>query len=97
MYCDYNELANYNIKLNQLFNEINDTMDALEASYKTIYNNANWNSETSNYFNNQTKQVFANMESINTKCFNIKNYIDIIVENYREADSSLDKFFDFKG
>lgn len=96
MYCDYIELANYTVKLNSLFNQISDTMNLLEVSYKTIYNGSNWNSETRNYFLEKTKEVFVNMESINNKFFNIKQYLDTVVDNYTEADQKLGNFFNFK-
>ncbi len=97
MYCDYIELANYTMKLNSLFKQMNDTMDSIEASYKTIYNGSNWNSETRNYFLEKTKEVFTNMESINSKFFNVKQYLDTVVDNYTEADQKLGNIFNFKG
>ena len=95
MYCDYNELENYANILNTLFKKINTTMDALEDSYKTIYDSANWNSETRNYFYQQIKEILTNMESVNSKFYNVKTYLDTVVENYRIVDQGISSYMKF--
>ncbi len=95
MYCDYNELENYATALNSFFKKINTIMDSLEESYKIIYNNANWNSETRNYFFEQVKMILNNMESVNTKFYNVKVYLDAVVENYRKTDHGISNYMKF--
>ncbi len=95
MYCDYNELENYAVILDTIFKKINTTMDALEDSYKVIYNSANWNSQTRNYFYNQVKEILSNMESVNSKFYNIKIYLDTVVENYRRTEQGISSYMKF--
>lgn len=96
MYCDYKELENYAKKLNQVFNDIMNTMDSIETSYKSISSNMNWTSEVRNLFFDKTKQVFTNMENVNSKFFNVKLYLDTVVENYTRLDTNIGNMFEFK-
>ncbi len=98
MYCDYDALEEYANTLNSTFNEMLDIMNDIEDSYKTISNSSNWQSLTATYFRDSIKNISENMDSINNKFYNTKQFLDTVVGNYRAVDTpsfSIKSFFNF--
>ncbi len=93
MYCDYDALEQYSNTLNSTFNEIIDIMNDIEESYKTISNTSNWQSLTSTYFRDATKNITSNIDIINNKFYNVKQYLDTVVDNYHNTEDSLSNLF----
>ncbi len=95
MYCDSVALAEYASEMNTILNSLEESYATIEASYKNIYNKANWNSETRDYFFDKTVQVFQNMDAMSTKFLNIKQYLDAVIANYISLNDALSNSFHF--
>lgn len=95
MYCDSEALARYASEMNTILNSIEEYLATIEASYKKIYNKANWNSEARNHFFDKTAQVFQNMDAISTKCLNSKQYLEVVIANYTNLNNVLSNTFRF--
>lgn len=93
MYCDYTALEEYGNILNSTFNEIIDIMNDIEESYKTISNSTNWQSLTATYFRDATKSIVTNIDIINNKFYNTKQFLDTVVGNYYNSENNIANIF----
>jgi uncharacterized protein YukE len=93
MKCDYDALIDYATVLNQKFNNIKNAISDIESSASTIYNTTNWNSETRDYFVEQFSTMLDNFDTINNKFLNITQYIDTVIDNYKQLESQLSGYF----
>lgn len=95
MHCNTVELGKLATEMNTILNSMEENLKTIEESYKKIYFMNNWNSETRNYFYDEAKQVFNNIDAVSSKFLNVKQYLDTVIDNYAKLDNNLAAIFKF--
>lgn len=93
MYCDYQALNDYAIKLTKTFNQMSRIMQELEENNKTIYNENNWSGETREYYVKKFKILQENFDVLTNHFLNIARYLDNVVENYAATEERMSNLF----
>ncbi len=94
MQCDYNALKEYASLLNKRFNQIRESMNDIENSYKDIVSTNNWSSITREYFylDNYSKMLI-NYDTLQNKFNNVNLYLEQVINNYIAFEQAMSQSF----
>ncbi len=82
-YCDYNILESYAEELKTNFNGLNNSLNNIDMSIKSITNSSNWDSQTKEYVLSLYTTMQDNFNIIANRLKNISDYLENVVGNYR--------------
>ncbi len=93
MFCDYNSLANYAGTLSRDFGNLTKIITSFEDSMNSIMSLNMWDSETRDYLFSLYKNLQNNFDIVNNKFNNINQYVDMVINNYKNLDAQLGSAF----